>query len=145
MLPMAAPSFAGRASAMRWPTMPRSTRRATGTTTPGSTGATTPPTRTAPRMYQGRNAGTCAARRERLRAATLRSSGRTTRSTKPMVKARPDSSLSTCASRWAESVLGADEASCAQRRARATASSPIDSGRAAAGLAGWSMVVMRSR
>ena len=45
------------------PTISRSTRRAIGTTGDGSTGATAPPTRTAPRRYQGRNSGTSGATR----------------------------------------------------------------------------------
>ena len=94
----AGPSFSGRASTMRWPTISRSTRRAIGTTGLGSTGATAPPVRTAARRYQGRNSGTSGAMRCRFAAAAPSASGRITPSTNPSVKGRPWGSLSTPAS-----------------------------------------------
>ena len=110
------PSRLGVASTMRCPTIPRRTRRAIGTTTIGSRGAIRPPSRTAARRGRGRNAGTCGASAARLRAATVRSSGRITPSTKPTVKSRPLGSFSTPARRSAEALAGTAEASESQRR-----------------------------
>ena len=83
------PSRAGVASIIRWLTMPRSTLRAIGTTKPGISGANVPPSAIKPRSGAGRNFGIFVFRALRLRAATLRSSGRTTPSTKPTAKSRP--------------------------------------------------------
>ena len=120
---MAGPSFASVASTIKWPTISRSTRRAIGTTICGATGAMMPPRRTAPRMYQGRKAGTFGARAARLRPATARSSGRTTPSTKPTVNSRPCGSFKTPARRSAETSAGNFAASLSQCRTRAIVSS----------------------
>ena len=112
--------------------MPRSTRRAMGTTAQGSAGATAPPIRTATRMYQGRNAGVERASRDRFRAATERSSGRTTRSTKPTVKSSPCWSFKALASSLAEREPWSAAPSFAQVVARLIASSARPAGMTAA-------------
>ena len=129
ILEIEAPSLASVASMIRWPTISRSTRRATGTTMPGRIGAMVPPRATAERMYQGRKEGTFGAKALRLRAATNRSSGRITPSTKPTVKSRPLGSLSTPASCAAEASTGTFEPSVSQWRTSLMVSSARSWGR----------------
>ncbi|MNI84825.1 hypothetical protein D3C73_1417600 [compost metagenome] len=119
---MAGPSLASVASTIRWPTISRSTRRAIGMTTCGTIGAMTPPTRTALRMYHGRNLGTLGASSASLRPATDRSSGRMTPSTNPTVKSRPFGSFRTPARRCADTSTGILLASVSQWRTKAMAS-----------------------
>ncbi len=118
----AAPSRGPSASTTRCPTIPRSTRRATGTTRCGSTGATRPPTRTAARRCGGRNAGTPGARRARARAAARSSSGRTTPSTKPTANVSPSGSARRSASRSAAGSTGCPAAAVTHRRTSASTS-----------------------
>ncbi len=114
---------------MRWLTISRSTRRAVGTTTPGSDCAITPPSETAPRIGAGRNFGVSGARFFSFFAAARRSSGRTTPSTNPTVKSRPFGSLRTPVSRFAEASTGYCSASVSQRCTSAMASSARSCGR----------------
>ena len=116
-------SCAGVASMTRWLTIFRSMPRAMGTIGRGNCGAKPPPKEMAARRYQGRNAGMCRLRRSRLRPATFRSSGRTTRSTKPRVKSSPRGSFSTPARRSALASGAASADSASHRRTVAIVSS----------------------
>ena len=118
---IAGPSLSGRASTTRCETISRRARRAIGTTGEGSTGATAPPTLTAPRRYHGRNSGASGAIRDSVDAAAVRLSGRMTPSTNPIVKGRPFGSLRTPARRCAEASAGNSAASATQRAARSIA------------------------
>ena len=130
ILEIEAPSLASVASMIRWPTISRKTLREIGTTMPGMIGAMKPPSATADFMYQGRKEGTFGARALRLRAATFRSSGRMTPSTKPTVKSRPLGSFSTPASCAAEASTGTFAPSVSQWRTSLMVSSARSWGRA---------------